>query len=520
MTPKIILAALAAPLALSTAAQSTTPAAPAPRTAKAATDVPACVHPALHVSATAPDSSITLTLIGRRQNYSAREAETRDEFIHSPKSANISPDNRKFYVNSLEGGTTVVYDMATKERLKVIRHNFDAQRDAALWAPESGLYKWRHYTDRDVNTFFGKPVESTFSHGGRYLWVPYYRRSFDINAQAPSAVAIIDTQTDSIIRLMETGPLPKMIRTSPDGRHVAIAHWGNNTVGIIDISSSNPADWHHERVLVVDHELQLNFPLNVSVDRDNGSGYALRGTVFTPDGSLLLVGCMGGGGGIAVIDMKTGKYLGRVVGMLDNVRHLLIHGPWLYLSINRAGKVQRIALDEFVKAARMMNGTTVKTARTTGWVTASVGLGARTIEISPDGRYIFAACNAASKICVVDTHTMKQVLELPADSYSVGLAISDDGHFLISTSQGRKNFGGNCVDLFRIDYKEEPVVPARPASADSTATATTAQPTKTDGTPTASAFVTENKNFLLAGGASLLALCGLGGFYFSRKRSG
>lgn len=48
-----------------------------------------------------------------------------------------------------------------------------------------------------------------FSHRGRYLWVPYYRRSFDINAQDPSAVAVIDTRTDSIVRMFETGPLPK-----------------------------------------------------------------------------------------------------------------------------------------------------------------------------------------------------------------------------------------------------------------------------------------------------------------------
>lgn len=416
-------------------------------------------HPALGISASAPDSSITLTLVSRRQNYNASERETRDEYINSPKSVNISPDGTKFYVNSLEGAMTVVYDMKTQQRIKVIKHEFDAQRDAHLWAAPSGLYPVTHYTDREANTFFGKPVEATFSHGGRYLWVPYYRRSFDVNAQDPSAVAVIDTQSDSIIRLMETGPLPKMIQTSPDGRHIAISHWGNNTVGIIDISSPNPEEWKHERVLVVDRVLPLNFSLTASIDRDNNSGYALRGTVFTPDNRYLLVGCMGSGGGIAVIDMQTGKYLGRALGMMSNVRHLLLYDEWLYLSINAAGKVQRIRWADFVKAAQQMDGDSVTTVKVTGWETASVGVGARTIEISPDGRYIFAACNGASAICVVDTRTMQQVLSLPADSYPVGLAISADGHFLASTSQGRNHVGGNCVDLFRIDYKVEPVIP-------------------------------------------------------------
>lgn len=472
---------------------------------------PSCSHPALQVTAAAPDNSIRLTLIDRRQNYNSSEPETRDEFINSPKSVNITPDNKKFYVNSLEGATTVVYDMATKKRLKVIKHDFDAQRDAHLWAPPSGFYKFTHYVepDRQTGTFYGKPVESTFSHDGRYLWVPYYRRSFDVNAQDPSAVAIIDTQTDEIIRLMETGPLPKMIQTSPDGRHIAISHWGNNTVGIINIASDDPAQWKHERLLVVDKVLPLNFSLTVSIDRDNNSGYALRGTVFTPDNRYLLVGCMGAGGGIAVIDMQTGKYLGRVLGMMSNVRHLVIFDKWLYLSINASGVVQRMPWADFVKVAQTMDGDSITTAKAEGWENAKVGAGARTIELSPDGRYIFAACNAASKICVVDSRTMQQVVELPADSYPVGLAISEDGHFLVSTSQGRNHFGGNCVDLYRVDYAEEPVIPAKPKR-DSLDVAA----------PASKGFdvTTLQNNLPLIVGAIIGLLAAIAAFFICRKR--
>lgn len=435
----------------------------------------ACQHPALNVTAEAADGSIKLTLIDRRQNYNFSERETLDNNINSPKSVNISPDNSKFYVNSLEGATTVVYDLKTKQRLKVIKHQFDSVRDAQLWAPPSGLFKFTHYTDRNPNHFFGKPVEATFSHDGRYLWVPYYRRDFDINAQDPSAVAVIDTKTDEIIRLMETGPLPKMICTSPDDKYIAISHWGNNTVGLVNIESDDPNEWKYERVLVVDQVLPLNFPLHVSVDRDNNSGYALRGTVFTPDGHYLLVGCMGSGGGIAVIDMHSGKYLGRVTGMMPNVRHLVIFDHWLYLSVNAAGMVQRMDIGQFIKVAQTMNGESVKTAQASGWENAKVGAGARTIELSPDGRFVFAACNLASRICVVDTRTMRQVLEIPADSYPVGLAISCDGHYLISTSQGRNHVGGNCVDIYRIDYKEEPVIPVK-AERDTTVVATNEEP--------------------------------------------
>lgn len=56
---------------------------------------------------------------------------------------------------------------------------------------------------------------------------------------------------------------------------------------------------------------------------------------------------MGGGGGIAVIDIERQQYLGRVLGMWSNVRHLVISHGFLYLSINGAGVVQRIKLSDF-----------------------------------------------------------------------------------------------------------------------------------------------------------------------------
>jgi DNA-binding beta-propeller fold protein YncE len=81
-----------------------------------------------------------------------------------------------------------------------------------------------------------------------------------------------------------------------------------------------------------------------------------------------------------------------------------------------------------------------------------VPAGARTIVLSPDGRYVFAACNYASCIAVVDTRTMTFLGRLPADSYPVGLDISDDGRYLFSTSQGRSGLGGNAVDIFEVTY--------------------------------------------------------------------
>lgn len=409
---------------------------------------PSVVHPNLGTRLDA--DSVTVTFANRKQYFTGGAAETQDADILSPKSVHIHPDGSKYYVNSLEGMCTVVFDFATNRKLKVIHHAFDSTH-VDLWAPDSGLFPFS-YECEAPGTFSGKPVESTFSHEGRYLWVPYYRRSYDINAQDPSAVAVIDTQRDTIVRLFETGPLPKMIATSPDGTRIAVTHWGDNTVGLLDISGDDIEAWHYIACFIVDRKLKLNFSRTVSVNRDVGSGYCLRGTLFTPEGRYLLVGCMGSGGGIAVIDLVQERYLGRLLGMMPNLRHMILSNDYLYLSINNKGYVQRLPMRRIYDAISELQPDKT-TAQMDGWESCKVPAGARTIVASPDGRFIFAACNFSSKIAVVDTRTMTQVGTLSADSFPVGLDISQDGQWLFSTSQARPSGGGNAVDIFHIDYK-------------------------------------------------------------------
>ncbi|MBQ9666298.1 MAG: hypothetical protein IJV33_07495 [Bacteroidaceae bacterium] len=433
------------------------------------------VHPAIGTQAYSADSTFCIELIAKKQYFDPADTQTADKDINSPKSVNMHPNSTKYYVNSLEGATTVVYDFKTNQKLKVIRHEF-TEADTVLLMGAKPYYKFTHHLPDAKHpvsgfggwgAFYGKPVESAFTHGGRYLWIPYYRRSYDLNAQDPSAVAIIDTETDSIIRLMDTGPLPKMIAPSPDGKLLAITHWGDNTVGIIDISSPHPADWHHLTLAIVDQQLKLNYSLTKQVDRDNDSGYCLRGTAFTPDNHYLLVGCMGGanGGGIAIIDLQPSslpqagesegapRYLGRVLGNMYNLRHIIIRDGYLYLSINRDGYIQRMPLAQFLDAVPALKASSTKTTTLSGWQNCQVGAGARTIETSPDGRYIYAACNASSTLYVVDTQTFQVIAHMNGDSYPVGLEVSQDGKYVFTTSQGRSNGGGNCVDIFEVKTK-------------------------------------------------------------------
>ncbi|MBN2728370.1 MAG: beta-propeller fold lactonase family protein [Bacteroidales bacterium] len=390
------------------------------------------------------DSVSSFQLIARIQNYNTNPtnaADVRNSHIDSPKAAIIVEEKNKFYINSLEGYETLIFSLDSFKQTGIIRHCFDIN-DTALFNEKSELdYPFAYQAD--VRIFCGKPVEGCLTHDSKYLWITYYRRSFDQSAIQPSAMAIIDTDNDSILRVMATGPLPKMIAPSPDGKYLAVTHWGDNTIGIIDISSDDPNDFHYIDHFVVENKLALNSASNTPYNRDQECGYCLRGTVFTPDSKYLLVGRMGGGG-IAVFDMTTMEYRGTVWGMKTNVRHLLIHDDYLYLSANKPGFVQKAPLDSILatldKPQKVCND----------WQSVFVGAGARTIDITPDGKFIFVAVNNASKIAMIRTSDMKVVAESNADSYPVGLSVSKNGDIFIVTSQGRYEGGGNSVMIFEI----------------------------------------------------------------------
>ena len=406
-------------------------------------------HPKIGVTASC--DSLEIRLVGKKQYFNRGDAATADENIKSPKSVNVSPDGTRFYVNSLEGFKTVIFDTGSFERLGVVNHEIDHSLDS-LWTRAPQFFRFRH-SYKDTEVFKGKPVEGTFSHGGRFFWVPYYRRSFDINAQDPSAIAVIDSYSMKICRMFETGVLPKMIRTSPDGKWIAVAHWGDNTVGLINIEGLDPASWTYRKLIEIEHKLVLNLSTTTPVDRDVNSGFCLRGTAFTPDSRYLFVGCMGGSGGIAVIDMASKQYLGRLTGMRSNLRHLLIRDGYMYISINNAGYVMRASMDDILAAVAQLGGKGT-TAPVKDWVSCKVGAGARTIEMARDGRYIFAACNYASQLWVVDARTMKAVATIAVDSFPVGLDVSEDGRYVFVTSQARPGIGGgNAVNIYEVTYK-------------------------------------------------------------------
>jgi DNA-binding beta-propeller fold protein YncE len=279
---------------------------------------------------------------------------------------------------------------------------------------------------------------------------------------------VIDTSTDQIVRVLPTGPIPKYVAASPDGKKLAVIHWGDNTAGIIDVSSNDPAKFKWASTLVVEKRLPLK---NLGkVNRDKQCGFCLRGAVFTADSKTLLVARMGGGG-IAGFDVATSKYLGTVLGMKPTPRHLALSadGATLFASSNVSGFVSKIAVSRITAALAGAKGAKVELG---GWEDVYVGGGARTLVVSPDGRFLYVAVQSSAEIVAVDAKTLDIAGRVRADAYPVGLAISPDGKTLWVTSQGRGGRGGNSVCIFRtrdIAGGKPLAAPTPPATIDTSA---------------------------------------------------
>lgn len=409
--------------------------------------LPACIGAQEVGQAIAPTQP-RLERFFRIEAWDRKDPEVRRDLgVYSPKSALFSPEGDRLYVNALEGMETLVFSVPGFQKIGSIRHRFSAKDSVLFRNGETTLFNYPYYngTPGQLNIFNGKPVEMALSHKGRFLWVPYYRRSFDRNASSPSAIAVIDTYSLKVVRVLPAGPIPKYIAISPDGTTAAITHWGDNTVVLLDIRGDDPMEFRYTHHVVIESRLQI---AGISGDRDAVCGFCLRGTVFSPDGKMVLVGRMSGGG-IAGIDVATGTYLGTITNIVATPRHLVIgdSGRTLYVSGNTSGRVGRYNLSRLVTAIRDAKGARVPGP---GGNSLYVGPGARTIALSPDSKNLYVAVNNTSRLITVDIDTWRVVDDAPVAPFAVGLAVSPDGTLVVTTSQGRQGQGGgNSIGFYR-----------------------------------------------------------------------
>ncbi len=110
-------------------------------------NVPPVRHSRIGDVAKSADGSITLKVVGQKLNYGGVKPELCDTDVWSPKSVHFHPNGKKYYINSLEGCRTMVYDARTNKKLAVIHHKF-TPANAYLWAKESGFSFPFHPSER------------------------------------------------------------------------------------------------------------------------------------------------------------------------------------------------------------------------------------------------------------------------------------------------------------------------------------------------------------------------------------
>lgn len=361
-------------------------------------------------------SAATQPFVAELGPYSATH---RDAEIVSPKSVLFHPGGKKFYINALEAGKTLVYDARTLSKLATISHAFSSHSDLL---PTTSTGK----------AFYGKPVEGWFTHEGRYLWVTYYRWSDDASATRASGFAVVDTATDRIIRAYQTGNIPKFVTANADSTELAVTLWGENRIELYDIR--DPARAVKTGDIVVGPKVSAALGSN----RDATCGMCLRGTAYIPGTSWIAVARMSAGGGLSIVDAQSRKVLVDWPRMPATPRHLQVAGDSLYMSANVSGTVARITLSELKLA--------VADRRTPAVQSRKIGAGARTLKVM-DGQ-VYVALNESRKVAVLPLD-FSAVKYLDAPAFPVGLDVHAGR--LIVTSQGHRGQGGHRVWVYDVE---------------------------------------------------------------------
>jgi DNA-binding beta-propeller fold protein YncE len=399
------------------------------------------------------ESPVKLSLVHRWQSYNAKPEFKNDHYdqdIFSPKSVSFSESGDMAFIQSLEGAKTLFFKSDGSEKQVVIKHQFDKQAVADL-ADKNPPFNYKK-DPKMLKGFTGKPVESVVTHNGKYLWTTYYRKNYDELGQLTSAVSIVDIKEKKIVRIMGTGPISKYIEKSPDQKWLAISNWGDNTVGVYNISSSIPSEFKEHQLLVVEKKHSMK---NLKSNRDKDCGFCVRGLAFSPDSRYLFVTRMKGGG-ISIFQKGAEdkfEFLGTVMGLQPGPRdiHFSKDGKDIFIGCNSSGTIAKVPFKELIALFDKKLGAKIDITETDFKFSKKfIGLGVRSFKVHPKFDYLFLTSNNGSEIIITKSTDLSVLGRVPVDSYPVGLSISSDGKYLWVTSQGKESLGGNSVSVFLI----------------------------------------------------------------------
>ena len=310
----------------------------------------------------------------------------------SPKSVVSSGTGLFFAQNMMYSHTITVYDR---------KHNLVKTIPDAVNLSKYGYSKFK-------GNYRGSPVETSFSHDGKYAWVSNYQmygpgfnnpgsdQCSPSQKTDKSFLYRINTETLKIEKVIQVGSVPKYVATAPDNRLVLVSNWCSWDLSVVDTEKNRETKriplGRYPRGIVVDATSDKAYIAVMGsediakVDLEDFSvgwlkniGHSPRHLNLDPSGEYLYT-TLNGEGRIAKIDLSTGKVLKKVVtGNAPRSMVISDDGQQLYV-VN-------------------YNSNTVSKVRTSDMkVLQTVNVGASPIGITydPQTREVWVACYSGS----------------------------------------------------------------------------------------------------------------------------
>lgn len=291
----------------------------------------------------------------------------------TPKSIVYDGRGRMFAQNMVYSHTVNVYDRSFA-RVAQLSDSVDL---AAFGRP--GMHQ-------------GGPVEAALSADRAHMYVTNYqmygsgfsRPGNDKCAKGswdPSFVYRVSLDDLAIDQIIEVGPVPKYIATSPDGRWVLNSNWCGYDLSVIDAKAGKEL-----------RRVELGrFP---------------RGIAVLPDSSKAYVAIMGSSD-IAVVDLDSFA-VSWIRGVGQGPRHLVVSpdGRFLYATLNSANQVAKIDV-------------------ATNQVIAKVASPSqpRSMDISTDGTALYVVNYESDAVSKIRTSDMSQTQRVKVNHHPIGIAV-------------------------------------------------------------------------------------------------
>jgi len=241
-------------------------------------------------------------------------------------------------------------------------------------------------------------------------------------------IAVLDTRTLKVLKVLQAGSDPEQFDLSRDGRRLYASNEDSATASVVDVASGAvvtrvPVGHEPEGVRVspdgawalitneTDNSVSFLDTRTLQVARTVTVGHRPRDAAFTPDGRTAYVS---GEFDASVyrIAVPAGTPVQQVLQLRKEARPMgvLLDAPRrrLYVSTGRGGTIAVAALQG--KAAKLIT---------------EVSVGARPwgMALTPDGRRLFTANGSSNDVSVVDTASLKVVKTIAVGRSPWGVVI-------------------------------------------------------------------------------------------------